>query len=653
MSYESVKLALTPVAWYRNDELTGTVMTDSSGNDHHQDYLNLTDPTNPVVLGQASGVETVGTSRSVHGTNRIAHWLVTAPFDSTINFTWEAMVRQTMEHPSTRTIVSRNGQDNRLLLIGQNNISARFTLRIAGDIYAVDSDDNIALDTWYHLIGVRNGATMFLMVNGVVVGTRSDLPASTSIDTDTPDQIGYGSTSGGNTLQMLGNSEELTFYDYALTSSQGLAVYESMINSIQLNGYSNVISSAVLYSDVEPDPVSFPFRHNWVDDHVERLSFATGISTAKKGYEQGNAQRSKPRREYEITQVLKDDYERRLFRSKLNANQSRKWWWPVLEDRERLSGTTAIGTSVFTVATLYRDYEVGGYFSIRQLDSTGRVTHWEELLITGLTDTQVTTATGTVNGYTNAEVYPVRRAILEPSQSLRGHTDSVEETTISVRLVAEDEKAIPHRIVPWTPTITYEGHEVFDPAEWSSNDWSELREYGVDRAATTVDFGTGSFTVESDSLAAVETLTYRMLLEGKAQHAALLGWWYARAGSLTYLWVPTMQRDFDIVDTGLNTITVSGHNYFDNFASSEFRRDLAFVYNDNTLALRRIDSVTLDGANEEFELSNGLTPTLANLRSLSYLLFCRLDNDTLEIARVTDTKARFSWRFREMLASSS
>lgn len=648
MSYESIKLALTPVAWYRNDELEGEVMLDSSGNDLHQDYEDLD---SGVTLGQASGVETVPTSRSVHGANRIARWLVeeNGPFDSRVNFTWEVLVRQTLQTSQQQTLISRDDSHNRISFNGTGDVSCIFVLTIDGDVYSVTANIFVLTLSWYHVIGVRNGATMFLMLNGVVVGSRGDLPASLPIDVNATDRLGYGGTSQNDTLQFIGNSEELTFYDYSLTEVQGRSITEAMFGTLQLAGFSNVISSAVLYSDVEPAPISFPFRHNWVDDWVERISFASGISTTRKGYEQGVGQRVKPRREIEITQVLKDDTERRMFRAKLNANQSRKWWVPMLDDRERLVGVVASGVNIFAVDTLYRDYEVGGYFGIRQLNDAGRITHWEELLITGLTDTQVTTATNTVNSYTNPEVYPLRRGIISNSQSLRGHTDSVEEMTILARLIAEDEKITPHRIVAYTPATTYHSHEVFPADEWPNN-WAELRDYEVTRAREDVDFELGPFTVESDAIAASEAFSWRIILQTKQQQAEFLGWFYARAGSLNYLWVPTMQRDFAIVSAVGSNLTVEGHNYSENYSASEFRRDVAFVYNDNSMILRRINSVSLSGANEVLAL-DAAVPTQTNLRSVSYLLFCRLDNDTIERATATDTKVQFSWLFREILSS--
>jgi hypothetical protein len=434
-----------------------------------------------------------------------------------------------------------------------------------------------------------------------------------------------------------------------LSVARALAHVEAALNQLLLTGYSNVISSAIIYSDIEPEPISFPFRHNWADPLIERISFSTGVSTASKGYESSTGQRIKPRREIEITQVTKNDTERRMLRAKLNAHQNRKWLIPMLDDRTRLSTSITAGATTITADTLYRDYEIGGRVGIRQLDDTGVITASEELLINNLSATDITTSTPTVNSYSNPEIYPVRRAIIEASISPRGHTDSVEEVIILARLIAEDEKVIPHRIVEWTPAATYKAYEVFPFAQWP-NDWSELRNYAIDRQREDVDYELGSFVTESDTNAASEAFSWHIILDTKQKQAEFLGWFYARAGSLNYLWVPTMQRDFEVVSATGDDLTVTGHNYFENFSGSESRRDLAFVYNDNSVILRRIESSSVSGVNEVLDLDNSV-PTLTNLRSVSYLLFCRLDNDTIERACETDTKARFAWLFREMLVS--
>lgn len=644
-----VVLALSPIFFgVLYDELGSTVITDLSGNDNHGTY----DPA--AIFGQPSPIETDAASRSVGNIVGSIPAPALSQMDLTTNltnigFTYYDDVLAATVHLWGRK--QQFGQSNGMQAgINGGVISSHVTLDTGGSgtFYPLTDPILPVTGNWYMMSTVRNSGTHALYTNDRLANSRSDLTTDPIIGTGLPWFIGRSE----NSAAFPGlRSCMLIFFDYALNQAQIASIFQAAINSLFLVGVSNVVPSAILYSDVEPASISAPIRHNWVDPLIERVSFASGISTAIKGYEQANQQRVKPRREIEISQLLKDDYERRMFRAKLNAQQARKWFIPLLHDRERLTTSLSAGATTIATDTQYKCYEVGGYVGVRELNDAGRITTWEEALITALTNSLVTIATpGLVNTYTNPEVYPVSRAILPNEQSLRGHTDSVEDTSILTRLLAEDEKVTPRRIVAWTPTITYKSHEVFDPTEWRSHDWTELRDYNVQRVRSETDFEVGMFSVDSDAIGAGESFTYRTTLETKQKQAELLGWFYARAGSLNYLWVPTMQRDFQILQIDDADLSVQGHNYFENFAGSEYRRDLAFIYHDNTTVLRRIVSVSLDDVNEVLTL-NADVPTLSNLRSISYLLFCRLENDTLEIAHITDTKARFAWRFREVLSS--
>lgn len=640
-------LALNPVRYGRCDELVSGPLTDSSTFAVH----GTTEPL--AVFGLPSAIETDPASSSIGGPVGRFPAAAGSEADMKGNFTWLFFIFYDAANPSGMA-VCRSGQFGvNGVFAGINSNQMFATVRLVGEpsAFTLTGAATLVDQTWYMVAVARNGVTfsMYVEADLSLGATRSDLTGA-DVDYNVEGTDWFLGRSVNTTAFSSTRLDEVALFNVALTQPEIAGVLAAARNSLSLNGYSNVVSSAVLYSGVEPTPISFAaMRHNWQDDLIERISFTTGVSTAIKGYEQGNGQRIKPRREIEISQMLRNDVERRAFRAKLNTQQSRKWFIPILEDRTRLTTAISSGVSVFAVDTLYRDYEIGGYLGIRQLNDAGTITLSEELLITGLTNIEITTSTPTVNEYTTPELYPVRRAIINESASLRGHTDSVEDTTILARLIAEDEKVVPHRIVEWTPTTTYLDYEVF-PVELWPNNWAELRDYKVERVRPDVDFDLGSFIPQSDSIGASETFSWRIILQTKQAQAEFLGWFYARTGSLNYLWVPTMQRDFDIVDADGVDLTVGGHNYSENYVGSEYRRDIAFVYNDNSVELRRIESVALDGANEILTLDT-VIPTLTNLRSVSYLLFCRLDNDTIEIARATDTKAAIAWLFREILSS--
>lgn len=579
---------------------------------------------------------------------------IESPHDSstvvTNDFACEGGVQVFSDIPSAGTfgLIWKQGTGGIGLTFNAGTRLCAFVFDSAATLWVVPAIFTITefLGTWFHVAGERVGNVLAIYINGTLNNTLTITSGLPTLSNSNPFRV---HSSGGPYVVVY---DEALFYTHANGGARYLAHYEAAINATLLNGDSNVVSSAILYSDVEPAPIHFPsLRHNWSDSLIERISFRTNHSIARKGYNENAITRPKPRREIEISQVLRDNNERTRLRSALTAQQSRKWFVPILEDREQLTTTLTLGATTIPVTTQYKDYEVDSWAELRQLNASGEIVKSEVVQITVVNANDIGT-TAAVNSYDAllSTVSPARRALIGNSQSLRGHTGAVEDTTILARLLAEDEKVTPNRITPWTPNLTYKSYEVYNPLTWQSNDWSELRDYEVTRDQETVDFDSGSFTDESDALAAVEVFSYRMLLEGRDKHAALLGWFYARAGAARYLWVPTMQADFEIVSELSNTLTVAGHNYSDNFSVDEFRRDLAFVYHDNAMAFRRITSVTVGVTNETLTL-NLAPPTTTNLRSVSYLRFCQLDGDTLEIARATDTKARFAWAFRELLGS--
>jgi hypothetical protein len=89
-------------------------------------------------------------------------------------------------------------------------------------------------------------------------------------------------------------------------------------------------------------------------------------------------------------------------------------------------------------------------------------------------------------------------------------------------------------------------------------------------------------------------------------------------------------------------LTVSGHEYTNLYAPADNRVDLAFVYFDNTVTTRRIESSIADGDNDVLTL-DAAVPTFTNLRWLSFLRRVILSSDDLEIAWETDNVVRVAF----------
>jgi len=369
---------------------------------------------------------------------------------------------------------------------------------------------------------------------------------------------------------------------------------------------------------------------------------------ARTGVREGNAERVVPRQEIEIAQVLRDNRERRRLRSLLWANQHAKWLVPLPQDIEQVTTDLAASTTTVPVTTTSRNYEVGGYVRLQEINAQGQVDHWEDAVITALNGPSLD-CEPTVYTYTAYRTFamPSKRALLQPSVQAQGETDSVERLTVTARFLPEDEPAVPNRITVWHPTLKYRDYEMFDGQVWQSNDWSEARDYQIERILDEIDFDTGVFSVDADTAGAEESFTYRMVLQGHDNIARFLGWFYERAGSLTPLWVPSTQDDLAIVSASGIDLTVEDTNYSDNFALAESRRDLAFVYYDGSIITRRV--VAFSGTINETLTLDVAVPTLTNLRFISLLKFCHIEADQLELAWETNEVAVVVWRFKELL----
>lgn len=510
---------------------------------------------------------------------------------------------------------------------------------------------------WHMLMRIRNANVGQLHVDGILVDQATDLPlVSMAPYASDAGLYTVGNSSGPASVFYagIGTDEAWLFGGVALTEAQGRTIYESALNILPMRMYSNVLPSAVWYSQPELTPIHYPFRHNFEEPLLERISFLNNNSKTLGGSVEGSELRPKPRREIEINHLVRSDDERRSLRAKLWAHQHRTWFLPIRQDFQQLPSDLSSGVQTIPTTTQYKDYEVDSWVGVREIDDQGKIVKSEVLKIDAVNANDVHVTTPTTNSYSSlwSFAYPVRCGIISRSFPVKGHTDSVEEMVVVFELLPQDEAVTPNRITPWTPTIVYKGYEAHDPAVWQSHNWIDGREYDIERAMSRVDFETGIFEIESDTPGAEEAFEYRMLLGGRDKIAQFLGWFYARGGSLTYLWIPSMQKDFNALSSTPFTVTVSALNYSENFALAEARRDLAFVNHDSTMNLRRVTGFS-GSPNETLTIESPGTPSLTNLRSLSLLKFCQMEGDSIELAWVTDDLVQVAWRFKELLSTPS
>jgi len=190
------------VAAYGFNEGSGTVVTDVSGNGNNGTISGAT--------WTASGK--YGTALSFNGTNALVTINNAASLQLTSGMTLEAWVYPTTVSNKWRDVIYKG--NNNYYLEGSSNNSRRPALggTFGSPIYGTAA---LTANTWTHLAGTYDGATMSLYINGVQVTSRAQTGA---IATSTnPLQIGGDSIYG---QFFVGRIDEVRVYSRALSAAE-------------------------------------------------------------------------------------------------------------------------------------------------------------------------------------------------------------------------------------------------------------------------------------------------------------------------------------------------------------------------------------------------------------------------------------------------
>lgn len=201
----------TPAAFYRQGEASGTTMVDSSGNGRDGTFNNT--PTLGVagaITGDADTAITYTAASSQDGRTAYASWL-----DIGSGLAVECWVK-TSATGTSQLVVSRNNTTTNVWHLGvlaTTGLAQFFIRNTAGS--TVQSTVSVADGVWHHLVGVYNGTTAILYVDGVPVAST----AATSAGLSTTASQGINVGSRGN-LFLNGSADEVAYYSAALTTAR-------------------------------------------------------------------------------------------------------------------------------------------------------------------------------------------------------------------------------------------------------------------------------------------------------------------------------------------------------------------------------------------------------------------------------------------------
>lgn len=650
MSYESVKLAQSPVLYARLDQggfgVNGETVPDLSGNSLD---LTLTFTGDAPAWGHLSPIETDAASREFWGyTNagvfgfngdslisRPSHALMEpSPKDFTVGEWMRVMAEPGLA--GTFPMVQKQGT-------GGTSLRHNGGFRIGGFCFDWDgatatlfevSDQTFQVADYlgesFYVVVVRSGDALVLYVNAQLRGITTITSGLPTLFNSSPFRIHPASGTYTNCRH-----DEVEYHTRALSQAEILESYEAALNALNMRGEANIRTTAVLSGGDEPDPVTYPFRHNWEQPVVERFSWRTSLFKPTNGSTELRRQRSAPRRSVEYQHLLYSEDLRRRFEARAFAGQTQLIQFEP--DKVRV-GDLLLGTTSAAFDTRYRDFEVDHYVLAYESDD-----RYEHQLITAVTDDGIE-FDPLEQSYTRPWLKPARIARLPNEGEMDALTDVYGDASTIYEYLEEEEPLSPRRVTTFTPTLAYRNREVFDLSQWQGHDYSEIPtiQWAGDRER--LDYGTGAISAKSYRWGSEQLQPYNMNLEGRELIAKYLGWLYERAGQSNPFWMPTFRQDLKplSINTANDRLLVSGHEYTSLYAAADNRVDLAFVYFDNTYQLRRIESSRPVGPDDELTLTS-TPPSLTNLRWLCFLRRVVLSSDDVEITWHTDDTVRVAF----------
>lgn len=375
---------------------------------------------------------------------------------------------------------------------------------------------------------------------------------------------------------------------------------------------------------------------------LERLAWLTDVISKRSGAEQRRALRSGARRslEYKVTPL--NAVERATLENFIHKALSdmEPVLFPIWTDSERLTAQLSAGASSIPLSTATKDYDAGGYVILRRA-----VDDYEVIEIDSITGSAINLAVNTAETWpAGAVIAPARPGYFRPL--VPGSRFSRDGKHITVGFEILPSSVSSNRFASVSLTQYRSRDVLLDRPEVS-----EDRNEAFEREAARVDFETGVFGYDGGGMnAPFQTHDYRRKLRTRAEIADFLGFLALRRGRLSPFWAPSWGADFDVTAGG-GSLTFRECGYAANVNAAEGRRDVSLSYADGTTRLRRLSAPVNNGDGTETATLN-LSATGTGLQLASYLRFCRLEADAVELAWETTGFAKCALRFRELIKTA-
>lgn len=399
----------------------------------------------------------------------------------------------------------------------------------------------------------------------------------------------------------------------------------------------------------------FSHDHSWTEDVIERLTWLTDVMVHRDGSEQRRQPRRYPRRmlEYNVLPTSQ------LFQTRLEnflwGNSGAAMLVPIWTDAQRLTTAATSGTATVTIPTTTYDYDENGYVILWASPSS-----YEAVAISSLTSSAITLEENLVSTWPiGTIVAPARLGRL--TQQMPGRQIAHNLRPYSLVFEIDEGSYSTNRITTLSPT-QYLSRDTFEfPNVPTHTEASEDLDFSYEHTFPIIDAQTGAVALDTGARSKPYTLVpYAQKFPNRTQISEWLGFLELRQGRRVPFWMPSWEKDFQpvsIANGALGSITYTANGYADWIDGTDGRKDIAIIYLQNgqvytaghhqrvriTAAVNNGDGTETISCPLNFVYDDDKTKI-----RVSFLRFCRLESDAVEIAWKTSCIAFSRIQLREL-----
>lgn len=376
---------------------------------------------------------------------------------------------------------------------------------------------------------------------------------------------------------------------------------------------------------------------DWRSGSTELLTWLTSVSESPFAVEQRMGLRLSPRQSFDFNFTVWRG-QRTYFDLLLMRASGSPIYLPVWHEFEKLALTATVGGMALVFPTNFTEFQTCRFAFLQ-----GRSIHDYELVeILDYSSTGIVLAAPLAAEWPQGtRIFPVKKCKIDGAPSADRRGDRAFQ--IAVRFLSLE----PNLTTAQTDVNYFMDHPVI---ETDPNEGDQLT-YTYNRKMTTLDNETG--LQDLYDVAPFVSQTYSWYAKGREAQSKLRGFFYLLQGRRIPAWISSVFSDFELVapiaaaDT---TMDVRRAGYTDAGGPFVNREFIVFQLESGFRHYRRITSAALigDGSTERIGFDTGLGVDVVpdDIRRISFLSFCRLDQDSVEFTHHTDRFATVNAVFR-------